>query len=177
MPISARVTVTTAAMALVATQACCKVANGWKIINGQRDPLTEQAATFAVTMPAADPVQHGRPITTALVIKCATAFGPDTTRLELMILFTSLNGGGRTKTIETRYRFDDGPVRDYRLASAGKPGTRAIVLPKFSDQDPIADIVAAKRLRVEVNLPETGTTLLDFNVSGASEAIHAVSCN
>jgi hypothetical protein len=173
---SARIIVTAAAMALMAAQARSEVANAWKIINGQRDPLTEQAATFAVKMPTADPVQHGKSITTALVIKCTTAFVSGPTHPELMILFTSLTGRGHAKTMETRYRFDDGPVRDYKLASAGKTGTRAIVLPKFSDQDPIADIVAAKRLRVEVNLPETGTTLLDFNVSGASDAIQAISC-
>jgi len=178
MLISMRTIVAIAAVtaALVGAEARSEPASPWKVMNAQRDPLTDQTARYAKTTPKSDPIQNGKPVTTALIIKCGTIYVSGPTHPELMILFTSLTGTGHVKNIETRYRFDEGPIRDYKLSSGGKAGARAILLPKLSNQDPIADLIAAKRLRVEVNLPHAGMTLLDFNVANASEAIQAISC-
>lgn len=93
-----------------------------------------------------------------------------------MILFTSLPRPKHAKAITTRYRFDEGPVRDYKLKLGGKNGAHALLLPKFAHEDPIADLAAAKRLRVEIDLPGPGATLIDFNVTGAADAVTAVAC-
>ena len=55
-------------------------------------------------------------------------------------------------------------------------GADAMLLPKFGNEDPVADVVAAKRLRVEIDLPSAGATLLDFNVIGAADAVKAIAC-
>jgi hypothetical protein len=166
-----------AAAALLVAHAQAEVPSAWKVIDGQRDPLTEQTARYAVTMPKSSPVQNGKPVTTALIIRCEKVFQNAPARPELVILFTPLTGWWHVKTIETLYRFDEGPVRDYKLDFPGRAGVRVIALPKFTDQDPIADLIAAKRLRVEITLPYSGRTFLDFNVSGANEAVQAVSCH
>jgi len=51
-----------------------------------------------------------------------------------------------------------------------------MLLPKFGNEDPVVDVVAAKRLRVEIDLPSAGGTLLDFNVIGAADAVKAIAC-
>jgi hypothetical protein len=162
------------AVTLAASTAHGQGATAWKIAT-EKDQLSNRLSRFAVTMPKSAPVQAGKPVTTALIIKCGSALAGGATHAELMILFPSLPAK-HMRTIATRYRFDDGPVRDYKLKVAGKNGAHAILLPKFSDQDPVADLVAAKRLRVEVDLPNTQNTLLDFNVTGAADAVRAIAC-
>lgn len=163
-----------AATALAVGEARFEVAN-WKIVT-KKDELTEQELRFAAMTPKSNPMQQGKYVTTVLILRCAIVFLNRPTQPELMILFTSLTGMWHVKNFHTRYRFDEGPVRDYRLSVAGRGGANAIVLPKFPDQDPVADLVAAKRLRVEVTLPSGGPTLLDFNVTGAINAVRAISC-
>ena len=164
-----------AATALAVGEARSEVAN-WKIVT-KKDELTEQELRFAATTPKSNPMQHGKSVTTILTLRCVTIFLNRPTQPELMILFTSLTGMWHVKNFHTRYRFDEGPVRDYKLSVAGRGGAHAIALPKFPNQDPVADLVAAKRLRVEVTLPSGGPTLLDFNVTGAADAVRAISCH
>ena len=65
---------------------------------------------------------------------------------------------------------------NYKLQIPGKNGSYAVMLPKMSDQDPVADLMAARRLRAEVYLPHTTNVLLDFNVVGAADAVKAIAC-
>ncbi len=150
-------------------------ATTWKIAS-ERDQLSDRVSRFAVAMPKSDPVMQGKSVTTALIIKCAGVAQTPRAHPELMILFTSLPQTKHTKALATRYRFDDGAVRDYTLKLSGRNGAHAMLLPKFSNEDPVADVVAAKRLRVEINLSSTGATLLDFNVTGAADAVKAIAC-
>jgi len=159
-----------------ASHACAQTAaTPWKIIS-ERDQMTDQTLRLALTTPKTNPVQQGKSITTALMIKCATTFIGGTTHPELMVLFASLGGMWHVRAMHTRYRFDDGPVRDYKLKVVRRAGGHGLFLPKLGDQDPAAEITAATRLRVEVNLPYAGATLLDFNVAGASDAIRQIAC-
>jgi hypothetical protein len=92
------------------------------------------------------------------------------------ILFTPLQHMFHAVAVATRYRFDEGPIRDYKLQIPGKNGSYAVMLPKMSDQDSVADLVAARRLRAEVYLPHSTNVLLDFNVVGAADAVRAIAC-
>lgn len=93
-----------------------------------------------------------------------------------------MEGIGQISNLATEYRWDEGRVHSFTLKGTGKAGTRAIVLPKpispvpedVPSEDPISDIVAAKRLRVEVSFQSAGAIFLDFDVSGAAQAIKAV---
>jgi hypothetical protein len=162
------------ALTVAAGEAYGQGTTAWKIAT-ERDQLSDRVSRFAVTLPKSAPIQKGKSVTTALIIKCGSAFTNGPAHPELMVLFTSLK---RThmKTIATRYRFDEGPIRDYKLNMTGRNGAYAIVLPKFSDQDPIADLAAARRMRVDVSLPGAENTVLDFNVAGAADAVHALAC-
>ncbi len=51
-----------------------------------------------------------------------------------------------------------------------------MLLPKFGNEDPVAGVVAAKLLRVEIDPPSAGAALLDFNVIGAADAVKAIAC-
>jgi hypothetical protein len=155
-------------------EASAQGTTAWKIAT-ERDQMSDRLVRFAVTLPKSAPVLDGKSVTTALIIRCGSAFTNGPTHPELMILFTSLTET-RMRTVATRYRFDDGPVRDYKLKITGRHGAHAILLPKFSDQDPIADLMGAKRLRLEVNLRNAENTLLDFNVTGAADFVRAIAC-
>ncbi len=150
-------------------------ATAWKI-EAERDKLTERVSRFALTLPKSGPVMQGKSVTTALIITCAGGAPARPTHPELMILFTSLPRAKHAKAIATRYRFDDGTVRDYKLKVIGRNGAHAMLLPKFGNEDPVADVVAAKPLRVEIDLPSARGTLLDFNVTGAADAVKAIAC-
>ena len=156
----------------------------WKIIDGQKDPLTDKPTRFAVAMAKSTPVFHDQPVTTALGIRCITIFTNKPAEPEVVILFIGLTGLEHVRKVMARYRWDEGPVRDYTLKTAGARGTRMIELPKFTSptklvesEDPIADLVAAKRFRAEVLFASEGKIALDIDVAGANDAIHALACH
>ena len=99
-----------------------------------------------------------------------------------MVLLIGLTKLGYLRNLASRYRFDEGPVHSFRSHATGKQGTRGIVLRKLDMppntvlEDPAGEIVTAKRLRFEVSLDNKSTVFLDFNVTGADDAINALSC-
>jgi hypothetical protein len=92
-------------------EAPAQTATAWKI-EAERDKLTERVSRFALTLPKSDPVMQGKSVTTALIITCTGGAPARPAHAELMILFTSLPRAKHAKAIATRYRFDDGAVRD-----------------------------------------------------------------
>jgi hypothetical protein len=168
------------------------VPNNWKIITGQPDPLTGQISRVAGTSPKSNPVLDGKSVTTGLLLRCDT----DLKGLQLpdvIVVFTSLTGVGHFKNFAARYRFDEGPVRDFAANSIiGKNHARIIFLPNVVSLadvgnppknampagvvNPGIEIAGAARLRIEFNFKSAGTTFLDFNVSGATQAISALGC-
>lgn len=160
---------------LGAREARSQGASAWKIAT-QHDALADRDSRIAVTVPKSDPTQDGKPVTTALIISCGSTNPNGPTHPQLTILFTPLTHMFHVDAVTARYRFDEGPVRQYKLGIHGRNSAYTIELPKLTDQDPITDLLAAKRLRAEVYLPRTTNTLLDFNLSGAAEAVRAIAC-
>jgi len=179
-------------VAAPAPQASVKLPSNWKLVAGQPDPLTGQSLREVMTLPKADPTIDGKSVATALVMQCTrTVKGePDP---QLIVIFTSLTGVGHFKNFDARYRFDEGPVHSFAAQSViGKNHARAIALPRYPDisdipglaklpasqgpVDPGIEIAGAARLRIEFNFQSAGVTLLDFNVSGATQAIGALGC-
>jgi hypothetical protein len=161
-----------------------KIPNNWKLITNRPDPLTEKSSRYVVDMAKTKPVFHGQTITAALVVHCVTVFLNKPSEPELILLFTGLQGIGHINRLPTKYRWDEGRVHSFMLKGTGKTGKRAIALAKLispvpdvvPSEDPISDIVAAKRLRVEVTFQSAGTVFLDFDVSGANQALDALAC-
>jgi len=175
-----------------APQAPVKLPPNWKPFIMQPDPLTEQNVPQVITLPKANPVIDGKSVTTALVLRCSSASRgvPDPL---LIVVFASLTGVGHFKNFDARYRFDEGPVHSFAASSLiGKNHARTILLPRYLDVsdnptlakllgsqaqvDPGVEIAGASRLRMEFNFKSAGVAYLDFNVSGATQAISALRC-
>jgi hypothetical protein len=182
----------TARAAAPAPHAPVKLPANWRLLTMQPDPLTGQTLPQVMTAPKANPVIDGKSVTTALVVRCSSASKglPDP---QLIVVFGSLTGVGHFKTFDARYRFDEGPVHAFAAQSViGKNHARAIVLPRYLDVsdnptlaklvgaqgqvDPGIEIAGASRLRMEFNFKSAGAAVLDFNVSGATQAISALGC-
>jgi hypothetical protein len=161
-----------------------KIPGNWKIIVNKPDPLTDKPSRYAVDLPKTKPVFHGQAVTVALVMHCVTVFLNKPSEPELMLLFTGMTGIGHINNLPTNFRWDEGPIHSFMLKGTGKTGARTIVLPRLispapelvASQDPVSDIVEAGRLRVEVTFQSAGMVFLDFNVSGAAQAISALAC-
>lgn len=153
-----------------------KIPSNWKIITNQLDLLTDETSRSAVTMPKSTPVIDGKSAPVALVLRCGGHRRglPDPT---VTVVFTSLTGVGYFKKFNARYRFDEGPVQSFTAESkVGKNHARAIPLSDFGNPSPGIEIAGANRLRVEFDFISAGVTYLDFNVSGATQAISALDC-
>jgi len=159
-----------------ASESGVKVPSNWKITPGGYEELTDEKSRMAITLPKSTPVIDGKSVTTGLVLRCeVNPSGPPIPRLT--VIFTSLTGVGHFKKFQTRYRFDEGPVRSMELTSnIGKNYARAIVLPNLGAPAPGFEIVGATRLRIEFDFKSAGVTFLDFTVTGAPQAMRAIGC-
>lgn len=145
-------------------------ASGWEI-KDELDPLTDKSIKHARTLPKAPPYQWGKPVKTELIIRCGHMLSP--VAPEIMVFFSSTVGIGE---VLTRWRFDDGPVHSVNLELNGTK-EQALFLPNdVAGFTSLSDLSRAKRLRVDVNLPWAGPTLLDFKVDGGSEAVRQIAC-
>jgi len=162
-------------------------ASAWKIVKEKDDPLTNKPVRYAFNMPKGKPVLNGQPVTAILAIRCVAMFTSKPSEPEVVIFLSGLAGVGRTKQIQTQYRWDEGPVHSATLkatASTVRKGMRVFALPRLTSlaadlapsRNPVAEIASANRMRVEVGFAGGGTVFLDFNVAGAGEAIRAVEC-
>ena len=175
-----------------APPASVKLPSNWKLVTGQPEPLTGQSSRQVMTLPKADPIIDGKSVATALIMQCAHAVKGEQDP-QLIVIFTSLTGIGHFKNFSARYRFDEGPVHNFAAQSViGKNHARAIALPRQLDVsdipslaklpglqsqvDPGIEVAGASRLRLEFNFQSAGVTFLDFNVSGATQAIGALGC-
>jgi hypothetical protein len=166
----------------------------WHIVTSESEALTEEKSHTAVVMPKTMPVIDGKTVTTGLVLRCSKSASGSPIP-QLVFAFTSLTGVGHFKNFSARYRFDEGPVRNVDLSSeVGKNHSRAITLPNRVSEtppmyakelakelhdappDPGVKIAGATRLRVEFNFRSAGIAFLDFDVSGATQAMRAIGC-
>jgi hypothetical protein len=158
-----------------AAAAHTKIPPNWKIISSQPDPLTGETLRIAQTMPKTTPVIDGKSILTEFVVKCGIRSN-GVERPFLSVRFASLAGVGHFKNFQARYRFDEGPVQVFTATSKlGKNHAREFMLDS-GPPDPSVVIASATRLRMEFNFQSAGMTFLDFNVSGAAQALNALAC-
>lgn len=87
------------------------------------------------------------------------------------IVFNHVVGLGR---IDTKHRFDDGPIvlRDSPLSSSG-----AAVWPWFMEPADYQRIVKSHRLRVQLFPLASPAIMLDFDLTGAREALSQIACS
>jgi hypothetical protein len=152
-----------------------KVPANWQVIIGRPDPLTGETSPKAQTTPKAPSIVNGKPVPTLLIMRC----GYRVRGLEdasLSVRFASLTGVGHFKKFEARYRFDESDVQQFTATSkVGKNHAREFKLDS-GNPDPGIEIAGATRLRMQMNFQSAGVTFLDFNVSGATQALDALAC-
>jgi len=152
-----------------------KVPVNWKIISGRPDPLTGETSPKAQTTPKVPPVVNGKPVPTLLIMRC----GYRRQGLEdasLSVRFASLTGVGHFKKFEARYRFDESDVQELTATSKVEKNHAREFKLDSGDPDPGIEIAGAARLRVQMNFQSAGVTFMDFNVSGATQALNALAC-
>ncbi len=152
-----------------------KVPANWHVVVGRIDPLSGESSRMAETAPKTTPVINSKTVPTELVMRCGfKSHGLQYARLT--VRFGSLTGVGHFKKFETRYRFDEGSIYQFTATSKiGKNHAREFLLNQIQP-DPGVEIATAKRLRMEFNFQSAGVTFLDFNVSGATQALNALAC-
>jgi hypothetical protein len=75
--------------------------------------------------------------------------------------------------VQVRYRFDNGPVTDITLDFFSR-GTSLQLMAGFYDD--LADLRTSSKFQVEVSLPWAGDPVIEFDTTGAAEAIDRVPC-
>jgi hypothetical protein len=160
-----------------APDAGAKVPKNWSIRDNGPEALTDQPTRMAITLPKSTPIIDGKSVTTGLILRCG--INPDGPPLpQLTVIFTSLTGIGHFQKVNIKYRFDEGPVHGMELKSIiGKNFIRAIVVPNTAVPPPGVEIASATRFRIEIDFKSAGVTFLDFNVTGATQALRAIGCH
>jgi len=122
------------------------------------DPLTDKTYTSAELIPKSGPGK--------LDIHCVNGSPwPD-------LVFTGIIGFGK---IDANYRFDDGTVimRSTTIANDGRTVWLFLQWPPFNVQK----MTKAKRLRVQLFPVARDPVFIDFDMTGAAEAISQVKCH
>lgn len=179
-----RISPTIAIAAVLAATLAQAEPSAWRIVDGKADPLTDKPARTAIDVAKSTPVLNGRPVTGALIIHCVAVFSNQPPEPALGLMFTGLTELGHVKKVVAQYRWDEGPVQSDALKAVGKNGVRMLALPKLVSltklvpgQDPVADLVTAKRLRAKVLFGTAGVVFVDFDVTGADAAIRNLGCH
>lgn len=127
----------------------------WKV-QTYRDPLTDKTVANAELVPQSGPGK--------LSVHCVN--GTATADL----VFAGIIGFG---TIGATYRFDDGPVT-MRIAKIPDDG-RTVWL-WFHEAESIRKMTRASRLRVQLEPIARPAMFIDFDMTGAKDAISKVKC-
>jgi hypothetical protein len=79
--------------------------------------------------------------------------------------------------VKARFRFDTGPVHE-REIGAGSGNQFPLLVGLGSDESKTSfhEFKTSKKLRTQVKLPWAGDTVIEFDTSGASEALNTMPC-
>jgi hypothetical protein len=83
--------------------------------------------------------------------------------------------------LKARFKFDDGLVHEKELGAESHNGNQFSLLSGFNMgmaqyKAPFDEFKASNKLRAQVSLPWAGDTVIEFDISGASEALSKVPC-
>jgi len=112
--------------------------------------------------------QYGRKVSAKLVLDCIE--NREKTKVpRAAIIFSEPIA---SENVMTKYRIDNDPVRRNKSASIENDGaTLALGWPEFMARLPSSSI-----LQIEFSLPSAGTTLIEFDTTGAREAFNRIQC-
>jgi hypothetical protein len=145
----------------------------WKA-NSETDPLTKERRPYMSSAGQGAIRQFGHTVSSQLIIHCAFPFEQGVPHLSVDLRFSdSVAVGG----VKARFRFDTGPVHE-REIRAGSGNQFPFLVGSGSDESKTSfhEFKTSKKLRTQVKLPWAGDTVIEFDTSGASEALNRIPC-
>jgi hypothetical protein len=161
-------------LALAACALGSQAANAtWKA-NSTTDPLTKEKHPYMSTAGKGAVRQFGHPVSSQLVIFCAQPPEQGVPYLSVDFWFSERVAVGGVKT---RIRFDTGLVHEREIEGSDN-GNQFTLLRRLRSDDGFGldEFETSKKLRTQVSLPWAGDTVIEFDTSGASEALNKMPC-
>ena len=146
----------------------------WKA-NSYTDPLTKEKHPYMSSAGKGTIRQFGHTVTSQLIIFCAQPPEEGVPFLALDLLFSEKVAVG---DLNARFRFDDGlvHVQEMEASHNGNQFSLLVGLGLVEYQSYFDEFKTSKKLRTQVSLPWAGDTVIEFDTSGASEALSKVPC-
>jgi len=157
---------------LVILVLCSQPANAtWKA-NSVTDPLTKEKHPYMSSAGKGAIRQFGHTVTSRLVILCAQPPEQGVPYLLVVLWFSEDVAVG---DVQTRFRFDTGLVHARGIkASSDNSRNQFTLLRRGSDE--LEEFETSQKLGTELSLPWAGDTVIEFDTSGASEALDKMPC-
>jgi len=145
----------------------------WKA-NSFTDPLTKEKHLYMSSAGHGAIRQFGHTVTSQLIIFCAQPPEEGVPFLALDLLFSEKVAVG---DLNARFRFDDGLVHVQEM-EASHNGNQFTLLSGWGSglRSVEGEFRTSKKLRTQVSLPWAGDAVIEFDTSGASEALSKVPC-
>jgi len=149
----------------------------WKA-NSITDPLTKEKHPYMSSAGHGAIRQFGRTVSSQLIIYCVQLPEQGVPYPSVDLLFSEKVGVG---DLTARFRFDTGLVH-VREMEASHNGNQFPLLTGLGSiliqyKEPFDEFKTSKKLRTEVSLPWAGDTVIEFDTSGASEALNKMPCD
>jgi hypothetical protein len=145
----------------------------WKA-NSVTDPLTKEKRPSRSSAGQGAIRQFKRIVSSQLIIHCTYPPEQGVPHLSVDLWFSERVLVGPVKA---RFRFDTGPVHE-REIGAGSGNQFPLLVGMGSDESKTSfkEFKTSKKLRTQVKLPWAGDTVIEFDTSGASEALSKIPC-
>ncbi len=132
------------------------------------DGLTGKQSTTMTNAALNSARQFGRKVSAKLVLRCVETPGRPKTPNAAIIFSERV----ATDPVRTKYRLDNDLIQRNKMASVQNDGAGlGLGWAEFMSRLPSSSI-----LRIEFNLPWAGDALIEFDMSGASEAFSRIQC-
>ena len=153
-----------------------QVANAtWKP-SSYTDPLTKEKHSYMSSAGKGTIRQFGHTVSSQLIIFCVPLPEQGVPFPAVDLLFSERVGVG---DLTAQFRFDDGLVHVREMGAESHNGNQFSLLLDLGSveyQSSFDEFKTSKKLRTQVSLPWAGDTVIEFDTSGASEALNKIPC-
>jgi hypothetical protein len=144
----------------------------WKT-NSTTDPLTKEKHPYMSSAGHGAIRQFGRTVSSQLVIYCVPLPEQGVPFPTVDLWFSEKVAVGDVKA---RFRFDTGLVHMREMGGSDSGNQFSLLRGLVGFEFGLDEFKASKKLRTELSLPWAGDTVIEFDTSGASEALDKMPC-
>jgi hypothetical protein len=146
----------------------------WKP-NSYTDPLTKEKHTYMSSAGHGAIRQFGHTVSSQLIIFCVQLPNQGVPYPGVDLLFSERVAVG---DLNARFKFDTGlvHVREMEASHNGNQFSLLAGLALVEYQSYFDEFKTSNKLRTQVSLPWAGDTVIEFDTSGASEALSKIPC-